>query len=123
MIKTLLSTLTLGVAALSFGVAAHGDSKPTHGGVVQSGNDLNFELVLQADGAAIYIVDHEKPMSTAGVSGKLTVLNGTEKSEAPLLPAGDKLESKGVKLVSGCKVLASIVTADKKTTIVRFAVK
>ncbi len=124
MIKTLLSTLALGLAALSFTAAqAHGDAKSKHGGVVQTASDLSFELVAQADGAAIYIEDHEKPMSVAAVSGKLTVLNGADKTEAELKPAGDRLEAKGVKLVSGSKAVATVVTPDKKTITVRFAVK
>jgi len=51
---------------------------------VQAASDLSFELVAQADGAAIYIEDDEKPMSVASVSGKLTVLNGADKTEAEL---------------------------------------
>ena len=79
---------------------------------MQAASDLSFELVAQADGAAIYIEDHEKPMSVAAVSGKLTVLNGADKTEA-----------KGVKLVSGSKAVATVVMPDKKTVTVRFAVK
>ena len=62
-------------------------------------------------------------MSLAGASGKLTVLSGTDKSEAELKPAGDKLEAKGIKLASGSKVVASVTTAEKKTMSVRFTVK
>ena len=58
-------------------------------------------------------------MSVAGASGKFTVLTGADKSEAELKPAGDKLEAKGIKLAPGSKVVASVTTADKKTTSVR----
>ena len=124
MIKSTTFGLLLALGASSF-TAAHADSaaKPKRGGVVQSANHLDFELVGQADGASIYIDDHGKPMSVAGASGKLTVLNGTNKSEAELKPAGDKLEAKGVKLASGSKAVASVVTADNKTITVRFAIK
>lgn len=122
--KTFIAMLAAGLAALSVNAAqAHGDAKPKHGGVVQTANDVSFELVAQADGAAIYIEDHEKPMSVAGAGGKLTVLNGADKSEAELKPAGDRLEAKGIKLSSGSKVVASVITADKKTVSVRFTVK
>jgi hypothetical protein len=60
-----------------------------------------FELVGTADGAVIYVEDHGKPMAPAGLKGKLTVHNGAEKSEAELLPVGDKLEAKCIKLASG----------------------
>ena len=124
MIKSLTFGLLLALGASSF-TAAHADgaAKPKRGGVVQSANHLDFELVAQADGASIYIDDHGKPVPVAGASGKLTVLNGTDKSEAELKPAGDKLEAKGVKLVSGSKAVASVVTADNKTITVRFAIK
>jgi hypothetical protein len=62
-------------------------------------------------------------MAPKGMSGKLTVLNGTEKSEADLAAAGDRLEAKGVKLAAGAKVVAALTTAEKKVITVRFTVK
>ena len=122
--KTLMAMIAAGVMALSVNAAqAHGDAKPKHGGVVQTANDMSFELVAQPDGAAIYIEDHEKAVSVAGASGKITVLSGADKAEAELKPAGDKLEAKGIKLAAGSKVVASVITADKKTISVRFSVK
>ena len=122
--KTLMAMIAAGVIALSVNAAqAHGDAKPKHGGVVQTANDMSFELVAQPDGAAIYIEDHEKAVSVAGASGKITVLSGADKAEAELKPAGDKLEAKGIKLAAGSKVVASVITADKKTISVRFSVK
>ncbi|MDP1645039.1 MAG: hypothetical protein Q8L71_05995 [Thiobacillus sp.] len=124
MMKSLTFGLVLALGALSL-TAAHADSaaKPKRGGVVQSANHLDFELVTQADGASIYIDDHGKPVSVVGASGKLTLLSGDAKSEAELKPAGDKLEAKGIKLASGSKVVASVTLADKKTATVRFAIK
>ena len=74
-----------------------------HGGVVATASDLSFELVGSPDGAVIYVQDHGKPMKPTGLKGKLTVLNGAEKSQAELVVAGDKLEAKGIKLASGDK--------------------
>ena len=124
MIKSLAFGFLLALGALSF-TAAHADSaaKPKRGGVVQSANHMDFELVAHADGAAIHIDDHGKPVSVAGASGKLTVLSGADKSEAELKPAGDKLEAKGIKLPPGSKVVASVTMAEKKTMSVRFTVK
>jgi len=100
------------------------DAKPQHGGIVRTASDLSFELVAAADGATLYVIDHGKDYDTAGVSGKLTVLNGADKSEADLKPAGgNKLEAKGVKLGKGAKAVAALQTADKKTVTVRFTVK
>lgn len=125
MMKQLFKIALLGAAALSFQAAhAHGGLQPKHGGVVQSASDLSFELVGGADSATLYVEDHGKPFATAGMSGRLTVLQGAEKSEADLQPAGDnKLEAKGVKLAKGTKAVAALTTASKKTITVRFTVK
>ena len=122
----LLVTSTLCAASLlaAPAVFAHGDGKPQHGGIVRTASDLSFELVAAADGATLYVIDHGKDYDTAGVSGKLTVLNGADKSEADLKPAGgNKLEARGVKLGSGAEVVAALQTAGKKTVTVRFTVK
>lgn len=111
--------------ATSPSVWAHGE-KAKHGGIVQeSSNGVSLELVARDGKATIYVEDHGKPVSTVGASGKLTVLNGTEKSEVPLEPAGENtLVSKGdAKLSGGAKAIAAIKLADKKVMNVRFAVK
>ena len=116
--------VVLGLSALSFNAAfAHGGGSARHGGVVVTSSDLSFELVASPDGALIYVEDHGKPMAPAGMKGKLTVLNGAEKSEAELVVAGDKLEAKGVKLTKGAKVVAAIMTPAAKAITVRFTVK
>jgi hypothetical protein len=105
------------------GIATAHDSPAMHGGVVRTVGDMHFELVSRESGAVIHVADHGKPVPTAGMSGKLTVMQGKETSEAALVPAGEnRLEAKGVKLGSGAKAVASIVR-NGKTISVRFAVK
>ena len=124
MIKKLLTVVVLGLSALSFNAAlAHGGAKAKHGGAVAMASDLGFELVGTPTGAVLYIEDHGKPMAPTGMTGKLTVLNGADKSEGELAVAGDKLEAKGVKLAPGAKVVAAITTSAKKAITVRFTVK
>ena len=128
MMKKLLTAIVIvsvmGVSALSFNAAmAHGGAQARHGGVVAMASDLGFELVGTPTGAAIYVEDHGKPMAPAGMAGKLTVLKGSEKTEAVLAVAGDKLEAKGVKLTPGSKVVAALTTAAQKSITVRFTVK
>lgn len=114
----LMSALVVNTAA------AHGPAKSVHGGVVQVVNDVNFELVLLADGAVIYLIDHDEPLSSAGISGKLTVLNGGAKTEAEISAVGDnKLEARGIKIASGAKVVASLNNVSGKAVTVRFAIK
>ena len=122
----LMAATAIVMASLASAPAAmaHGAAEPAHGGVVQTASDLSFELVATADGAAIYIVDHDEDADASKFGGKVTVLNGAEKAEAPLKSAGsNKLEAKGVKLGAGAKVVAALQTADKKTVTVRFTVK
>ncbi len=120
-----LLTLFVMAAALQVGAAwAHGDDKARHGGLVQMAGEIKFELVAGGEGAEIYLDDHGTTMSTAKLTGKLTVMSGSAKSEAKLEPAsGDKLVAKGVKLVKGDKVVALVTMEDKSTSSARFVVK
>lgn len=121
----LASALLAAAATLGSPAAfAHGGAKAQHGGIVQLAHDLSFELVLQADGATIYLQDHGKPLSSAGISGKLSILSGGQKTEAELSAAGDnKLHASGVKIPAGAKVVAVLGNVAGKTLTVRFNVK
>ena len=123
--KSLIQAGVLALSALGFNAAlAHGAGEPQHGGIVQVANDVNFELVVEADGATIYLVDHDEPMSSKGISGKLTVLQGAKKVEVDVKEAGDnKLRATGVKLGKGDKVVAVLNNVEGKTATVRFTVK
>lgn len=126
MLKTnFVAALLVAFCALAGQTAlAHGGAKPQHGGIVQVANDISFELVAEADGATLYLQDHGKPMASTGLAGKLTVLVGSEKSEAELKAAGEnKLRAQGIKLSSGAKVVALVSSASGKAITVRFTVK
>ena len=124
MFKQFLGAAVLGGCLIGSPAAmAHDDPKARHGGIVQLVNDVAYELVARDSGVEIYVVDHGKPMSTAGMSGKLTILSGAQKSDAELVAVGDKLEAKGVKLAKGAKVVAALTLPNKKAVTVRFAVK
>ena len=85
---------------------------------------MNFELVTEADGVTIYLVDHDEPMSSKGISGKLTVLQGGKKVEAEVKEAGEnKLRAVGVKIGKGDKIVAVLNNVEGKTATVRFTVK
>lgn len=117
-------------ACLGTAVAAqeheHGHAhEPMHGGVVVESSDMDFELVAKADAVTLYVRDHGKPANTQGASGKLTLLSGSDKTEAMLSPAGDnRLEAKGsFKVGAGTKAVASVTLPGKKAVNVRFALK
>lgn len=123
--KKLMALVAIAAAVAASGNAlAHGE-KPKHGGVVSSSGDLHFELVSQDGKTTIYVEDHGKPMATSGATGKLAVLNGTEKTEVALEGSGENtLVAKGdAKLTKGSKAVAAITFADKKSANVRFTIK
>ena len=113
-------------AAHAAGNHDHGHQhKPLHGGVVVESKDMDFELVAKSDVITLHLRDHGKPANTQGMSAKLTLLNGTEKSEVMLAPAGSStLEAKGsFKVAPGTKAVAFVTMPGKKVANVRFAIK
>ena len=119
--KRLLALLLLTASGL---LMAHGDGTPKHGGVVQSANDLSFELVGLDGSAMLYVEDHGEALSTVGYGGKLSVLLNGVKTDAPLKPAGaNKLLAEGLKLAAGAKAVAVITTPQKQTLSVRFTLR
>lgn len=123
--KYLISVASLVISCLSVNpVLAHGEAKPQHGGILQVANDLGFELVAQVDGATIYLMDHGKPLASKGITGKLTVLQGSNKIEADIKEAGDNtLRVLGVKLGKGDKLVAALSNIGGKSMTVRFTIK
>ncbi len=123
--KKLLSLLVLGAAALSMhGAHAHGNTKPEHGGIVSLVGETMFELVNKADSVELYVADDDEPLASAGLSAKLIVTNGTEKSDISLKPAGDnKFEATGVKLQRGAKVGVVVTLANKRKLTTTFILK
>jgi len=121
-----LSLWTLVLAALLPApvAIAHGGGTPRHGGIVQSANDLSFELVAGDGRATIYVEDHDKPLATAGFGGKLGVLLAGLKADAPLKPAApNALVASGLKFGPGAKVVAVITTPQNQSLAVRFTLR
>ncbi len=124
--KKMLFTLAATLLTATTAVAGPGhELKPNYGGIPQEVRDITYELVARADSLAIYTEDHGKKVPTAGGSARLTLLNGTEKSEVTLSPAGDnKLEAKGsFKVQAGTRVIAVVTLAGKAPVTVRYAIK
>ena len=122
--KKLLTLLVMAAVLHASAAWAHGDEKARHGGLVQMAGEVKFELVAKGDTAELYLDDHGQTMPTSKLSGKLTVMSGSSKSEAKLEPAGnDKLVAKGVRLAKGDKVVALVTMEDKSTSSARFVIK
>ena len=114
------------LAAWSAGTAAlaHGEAKARHGGVVQVASDIAFELAQMPEGAVLFLEDHGQPLPTQGAFGKLSVLKGSERSDAELVAGGDnRLVATGFKLDSGARAVVTVMLASKKTVTLRFRLK
>ncbi len=116
--NTLILATSLSVATCAL---ASGEFKPKFGGVVQEVSEIQYEVVAKPDTIAIYVEDHGKKVATKGASAKVSLLNGVDKSEATLVPAGDnKLEAKGsFNVKSGTKITAVVTLAGQAAKTVR----
>lgn len=123
---TLAALATATLLAPTLPAHAHGEAHshaPQHGGVVVEVKDMDLELVAKLDVLQLYLRDHGKPADVSKASAKVTLLNGTEKQEATLAPAGDRLEAKGsFRVAAGTKALAQ-VTVGGKVFSARFEIK
>ena len=114
---TLAALTTATLLAPTLAAHAHGEAHshaPQHGGVVVEVKDMDLELVAKPDVLQLYLRDHGKPADVSKASAKVTLLNGTEKQEATLAPAGDRLEAKGsFRAAAGTKALAQVMVGGK----------
>lgn len=117
--KKILSILALSAAALSANFAqAHGSPTANHGGMVKAVGETWLELVVKGDTLELYVQDDGDDMPSADLSGKVTVVKGTSKTEFALKPAGgNKLEVQAPGALKGAKVVAVLTLADKKTRV------
>ena len=121
--KTLAASL-LFATAITLPAFAAEDHAPKHGGVVVETKAGDLELVAKPELIVIHVSDHGKPMKLSSASGKVTVFNGNDKTEAPLALVGDKLEAKGsFKVGAGTKLLAEVSLNGKPAVSARFTLK
>jgi hypothetical protein len=120
--KTLALSALLAFSGLAF--AGGDDHKPRHGGIFIEGKVADMEVLAKPESIQVYVYDHGKPAKIAGAKGKVTLLNGAEKSEAELAQVGDKMEAKGpFKVAKGTKGIVTVNMAGKPATVGRFEVK
>ena len=94
------------------------------GGIHIENKVMDMEVVATPGVLQIYVSDHGKPLKIDGGKAKITLLNGAEKSEFELSPAGNKFEAKGAfKVVPGTKGVVLVTLAGKPGTTARFTVK
>jgi hypothetical protein len=114
----------LALAGTAQAQGQHDDHRPRHGGIVVETRALDFEIVAAPEVIRVYVGDHGKPVSLQGASGKVTLLNGSEKTEAPLAVAGDRFEARGpFKVARGTKGIATVTLAGRPAATARFELK
>ena len=125
----LAAAVALAGAAHAGGDHPHGHGHghghdPSHGGVVVETKAMDFEVVARPELIQVYVADHGKPLRLDGARGKVTLLNGSEKTEAALVPAGDHLQAKGsFKVGKGTKGIAAVTLPGKPAASARFELK
>ncbi|MEO6744575.1 MAG: hypothetical protein ABIN08_08855 [Caldimonas sp.] len=66
-----------------------------HGGMSLDTKAGDLELVAKSDLIVIHVVDHGKATKLTSATGRGTVYDSSEKTEAPPVLAGDRVEAKG----------------------------
>ena len=123
MFKIIAIAAAIGISSAA-AYAQKDDHGPKHGGIFVETKALDFEVVAKPDLIQVYVADHGKAVKLDGAKGKVTLLNGSEKTEVELAPAGDKLEAKGgFKVAKGTKGIATVTLAGKSAATARFEVK
>jgi hypothetical protein len=123
-LAVIVISASLALASLTATASGKHSHDPKFGGVVVETKVGDLEIVAKPESIQLYVSDHGKAMKLDGAKAKVTLLNGTEKSEAELLPAGDKLEAKGAfKVAKGTKGIAVLTLAGKPAFSTRFEVK
>lgn len=113
--KKLTFPLILAAVFAAQPLAAHeGHGQPMHGGIVAEAGHAQFEIVARDGRITVHASNHGAPLATAGASGKLTVLTGTNKQEIPLQASGqDRLQGQG-SLTAGDKLLLNVIWPGQK---------
>lgn len=124
--KVALSTLIAAFVPLS-ATAHDSHNKPMFGGIVTDAGGLQLELVLKATEIVLHVSDHTKPIDLKGANARITVLNGSEKTEISLTAHGSKFEGKAatanLPTQKGVKAMAVVTFAGKAPMTARFEVK
>ena len=122
-----LTSIVVAMASMGLGAgafAAGPGHEATHGGIRVESKVMDMEIVAKTDVIQLYVSDHGKPLKIDGAKAKLTLLNGAEKSEIHLQPAGDKFEAKGTfKVSKGTKGIVLVSLAGKPGTTARFTMR
>ena len=117
-----LALFVVGLFAAS-AIWAHGEPIAKRGGILMQVEELAFELVVRDDKIDLFVYDGPEDVSSDGMSGFLTIIDGADRVKAELQPTGiNRLRATGVTAASGGRVVAIVRLDDGKSLAVEFAV-
>jgi hypothetical protein len=121
LLSILAAAMLTVTAPAAYAHAEHG--QPQYGGLYGEAGTFQAELLIKDKEAVLYLSNHGEPVSSAGASGKLTILSSSGKIEVELKPVGDN-QLRGqlkVKPASGSKIIATLTLAGMKPALVRYS--
>ena len=115
--KSLMTAASLCMAlSVPMTALAHADhGKPQFGGIVAEAGEAQFEIVPRDGKVVVHTSHHGSPVTMSGASGKLTILDGSKKSEIILKAAGDNRLEGGGTVPAGAKLLLNVQMPGGKT--------
>jgi hypothetical protein len=112
-IATLLFAASIGTyGGVVLAHAEHGQSQ--QGGIVAEAGEAQFEIVAKENKLTVFVTNHGAPVATAGASGKLTILAGSNKQEVELKPEADNRMTGQGAITPQAKLLVMIQLPGKK---------
>lgn len=101
------------------------DHGPRYGGVVREVKELAYELVAKPNSLTLYINDHGSPVATQGAVAQVTLVAGSARSSASLIPVGENRMAAQGSFVTGVGVraLLTITLPGKPVAKVTFKLK
>jgi hypothetical protein len=92
------------------------DHKAMHGGLFYQAA-YDYELLIKDGQALLFVTDHGKPVSLSGATAKLTILEGSKRTDIVLSPSGESLSAKTtIKPSAGAKAVVQLRVAGKSST-------
>lgn len=111
--NTRLLIAGIALTMLMHGAVAHGVPKPKHGGTVDVGGEVSFEMVMTKTTMKFYIEDHGKPIPTQNAVGELLLGSETGKKIGSLTSAGtNSMEGKRASFKTGDRLFVRVVLGD-----------
>jgi hypothetical protein len=115
-LRTLSTSLLIALSACA--ASAHGIPKPKHGGVVDVGGEISFEMVVTPSTMTFFLEDHGKPIPTQGAVGELLLGSETGKKIGALRGAsGNSMTGKLATFKPGSHLFIRVVLGDGSTVV------